>query len=235
MNFLGLYNLIAALAVAGACGACDTPDMTAGYGGAPSYMSDEARYDLPPAGAIINRPPTRVDNGYNPTFYWNQPADEETGDADYDDEGGDYRGHGYSANYPQPAYSAPVQDYAAVTYGGDADTGYSDGGYGYYGPGEDVTGYGRQAYFVAPRERREHREIRHDRDQAPDMNGRDRRGENRAEMDRAPRGHQAAEHRGYNGHDARMFDADHHPAKPAPAGYQVHGGDDRGHPEHQHQ
>ncbi len=62
-------------------------------------------------GPIINRPPTKIDNGYNPAFYWNRP------DNDYADENGVYPGYasdGYSDRYADNGYAPAYQGYSAA-------------------------------------------------------------------------------------------------------------------------
>jgi hypothetical protein len=243
MDFLGFYNLFMALAVAGACGVCDGSgsESASNYGPDSAYVAQGGGDSLPPAYAIINRPPTQVDNGYNPAFYWNQP--QEAAD-DYDNGDNGYRGgYGYQANYPQPVYDAAAADlaYADAVNGGD-NAGYYggyDGGYYAYGGDEDGAGYYQRPVYLPHREHHERRDTmqRHDRDPARDMGNRDAHADERhaaARAEQDDRAHAARDNRGsgYNGHDGHMFDGDHRPATPAAAGYQIHDrkGDGHDHP-----
>lgn len=242
MDFLGLYNLFMALAVAGACSGvydatCDSDDATP-----PAYVDDGGAARLPPAWTVINRPPTMADNGYNPNFYWNRP------DNEYADENGyypGYEGYGYygAGPNPNPGYAADNyagEGYAEAGYPGYAasyptysaaamtDDGYNgvygeyQGGYG--APGGYAYGYG---YYQHPvpygRERREHRAAMarpapHEMP-APTYSHTD------VDHDTGPTDRHGG---GYNGHDRHMFEG--HPAKQASADY---GGRDNGYHSHQ--
>lgn len=225
MHFLGVYNLAAVLAVAGIVGVC-TYSSHAAADGLPGFDDvDYSNYALPPAGAIINRPPTRVDNGYNPDFYWNRVADEDYADNDDDDDdsagAAGYGSYGYQTSYPQQAYSddSSSGDLGDGGYAGGADA----GGYAYYGYAGDYGAYASRRVVVV---RHEHRREAMNRvhHEAP--------GREVGRHDAYPAHVQPVEHRGYNGHDAHMFDADHRPAKPADAGYQVHGGNGQSRHDH---
>ncbi|MGH6980528.1 MAG: hypothetical protein ACREFC_04920 [Stellaceae bacterium] len=220
MHVLGLYNLAAVLAIAGVCGVC-TYSSHAAADGLPGFDDvDYSKYVLPPAGAIINRPPTRVDNGYNPDFYWNR-VDRGGGYADSDDVS-----YGYQASYPQAGY-ADYADDNYLGYGGYAGGAYEDGGYASYGYGGDYgSSGGRRVVVIRHAHRREAMNRVHHEEPARDL---------RRDGNAYPTHVQPVEHRGYNGHDPHMFDADHQPKKASDAGYQVHGGNGQNRHDRQHQ
>lgn len=226
MHVLGVYNLAAVLAITGIVGVC-TYSSHAAADGLPGYDDvDYSNYVLPPAGAIINRPPTRVDNGYNPNFYWNRVA--QGGEYADEDEGGNpygYGSYGYQATYPQQAYTG-YADENYLGYGGYAGGAYGGSGYAYYGYGGDYGGYNRRVVVIRHEHRREAMNRMHHEQPAHDT---------RRDGDFYPTHVQPVEHRGFNGHDQHMFDGDHRPAKPADAGYQVHGGNGQNRRDHQHQ
>lgn len=243
MDFLGLYNLFMALAIAGACGTSGNYDASCDdYGVNSGYTDDSGGANtLPPAWTVIDQPPTMVDNGYNPAFYWNRP------DNDYADENGVYPGYasdgysdryadngyapayqGYSAAYPSyaaaPAYApAPAMNYGAAT----TDAGYQ-GAYAEYDNGYDVEadGYG-YGYYQRPIP---YERARHERRAAMARMPHDQMHGVNSDMpatvyDRYDTGRDmsgATDHRGagYNGHDRRMFEDNHGPAKPTSANYQ---------------
>lgn len=244
MDFLGLYNLFMALAIAGACGASGNYDAACDdYGVDSGYTADSGGADtLPPAWTVIDRPPTMVDNGYNPAFYWNRP------DNDYADDGGYYPGYGdgygyadnsgygdryadngyapayrgYSAAYPAYAAAAPEMNYGAAT----TDAGY-EGAYAEYDTGYDVeaNGYG---YYQRPIPyEREHRERRAAMARMPREQMHDAASDMPAmDYDRGTDEHRTG---GYNGHDRHMFQDNHAPAKPAAANYQSRDNKSDGH------
>ncbi|HXE17836.1 MAG TPA: hypothetical protein VN632_11435 [Stellaceae bacterium] len=218
MHFLGVYNLAAVLAIAGAVGVC-TYSSHAAADGYDDY--DAANYALPPAGSIINRPPTRIDNGYNPNFYWNRVALGDYADNDAGDDGDSDGAYGYQPRYPQTAYAAdPGDNY--LGYGA-----YAGGGYAYYGYAGDYGSYdGRRVVVTRHERRREAMNRVHHEAPAHDIHR-----DGGAYTTHV----QPAEHRGFNGHDAHMFDADRRPAKPADAGYEVHGGSGQNRHDRQHQ
>ncbi len=191
---------------------------------------------LPAAWTVINRPPTMVDNGYNPAFYWNRP------DNDYADDNGYYpgygsygsgQGYGYGDRYADagdapayPGYSATYSGYAPPPNYGAAttDAGYQ-GVYADYDTGYDVTaeGYGYGYYqrpYLYERERHERRAAMartphdHMHGTASDMPATDY---DRHDATRGTDDHRSA---GYNGHDRHMFEDNHGGATPASANYQ---------------
>lgn len=202
MDFLGFYNIFMALAFAGACGGAYNCDEGADYGPDSAYIADDGGAStLPPAYAIINRPPTQVDNGYNPAFYWNQPHDEDSeyGDADYS------YGYRYS-NYPYyPAYPSYTGSYPAYADNTPAsDLGYAEtagGDYDVEDGGNDDGGYYVRPYRVG--HERPSPMGRNDRDHTGATMGRDMPAD-RHDADRGMHPVSA----GYNGHDRHMFDGD---------------------------
>jgi hypothetical protein len=236
MNFLGLYNLFMALAIAGAIGICQYPEPASGQDSDSVYVSRDGGQRLPPAAWVINRPPTRVDNGYWTGFYWNrvdQESDEDVGDDDGDDEGGGYGSYGpYGENRMlPPAYeSGPVaaadaefEEAANNVYGGDYNT-YGTDYYAGIAIDEGAT-YRRPVFTRVHRDHRDNR-VAHERHD-----------DNRMDADRVDHSHAHAAatetHAGYNGHDRKMFEGDHRPAKQVSAGHQVHGGNGDRHHDHQ--
>jgi hypothetical protein len=233
MNFLGIYNLFMALAVAGACGACDYRDTAPGYSAGSDYVVARDNGDeLPPARYIINAPPTRIDNGYWSGFYWNRPHDDEDAadytDGDSGDRGYAASGYGYRGGDAEPQYGvAAVGATAGMGYGVATYGGYGSYGNGNYAGGDEDYGddenYTRPVYYRTRHEHHRHRDAdnRYDRG-----DGRDAGDDSRHDADRGRQDYDAhvtvESHRGYNGHDSHMFDADHRPGNKMSAGYQVH-------------
>lgn len=236
MNFLGLYNLFAALAMAGTCSVCgDYPDAAPDYGAAPAYMMADpgGGGDLPPAGYIINAPPSRVDNGYSQEFYWNQPPDQ---DEEADESDGGDNGDGYGGGYPQ-AYDAAAAAAAAdrayrEAYYGD----YASHHPGYDAGGDDGNGYRRHPRATARHQHRaQHNAVaRHDRadrqEARSDDPPADTRGDGARQDPVSPRRMVSDDGHGYHGHDRNLFDNTRRPPTPVASGYQVHRHDERDHP-----
>jgi hypothetical protein len=129
MKFLGVYNIVAALSLAGICFYCTEsegqPDSDAGYYGYDAYGPGYGGELLPPAGYVVDYPPVIADNGYWAGQWWNRQPD-----YGY---GGWSPGYspGYGAGYPD-VYGRYGDDGQGRGYSGP---GYSGQGYGYYGPG----------------------------------------------------------------------------------------------------
>jgi hypothetical protein len=242
MHFLGLYNLFAALAMAGTCSVCaDYPDAAPYYGASPAYtMAQQGGGDeLPPAGYIINSPPSQVDNGYSPSFYWNQPQDQDDEADDSDDDDYHNRGERYGGGYPPSAYDAEAAAAAA-------DRAYREAYYGGYtspyqgeydAGGVSDYGHGHRQHANAG-SHREHRDTRarHDRGDRQEAMSYDRRDERHdvERRDQASSSHMASDdRRGYHGHDSHLFDNARRPSTPVASGYQVHRHSDRDRPSDQ--
>ncbi len=208
MDFLGFYNIFMALAFAGACGGAYNCDEAPDYGPDSAYMADDGgASNLPPAYAIINRPPTQIDNGYNPAFYWNQPHDEDSDEAD-----ADYSYGARYSNYPYyPAYPSYTRTYPAYVYNTAAGLGYAQATGGDYD--NDGTDYDASYYDRPYRARHERHSTmeQNDRDHVRATMDRDMPAYERHDADRGTHPVSA----GYNGHDRHMFDGDHRAAKPA--------------------
>jgi len=133
MNFLGLYNLIAALAVAGGtCGACGGSDRGPGPFVDPSSLAalyaaplSDPGDSLPPPGYVINAPLSGVDDAAQANFWWNRQDNDQDQQAD--------SGSDYSSSYDRDdprGYAAPTNyGYAGGYYAGSAGD-YGGGGYG---------------------------------------------------------------------------------------------------------
>ena len=152
-------------------------------------------------------PRPEIDNGYNPAFYWNQPHDEDSDEAD-----ADYSYGARYSNYPYyPAYPSYTRTYPAYAYNTAAGLGYAQATGGDYD--NDGTDYDAGYYDRPYRARHERHSTmeQNDRDHVRATMDRDMPAYERHDADRDTHPVSA----GYNGHDRHMFDGDHRAAKPA--------------------